>query len=237
MSTDQPRQEETRRHRAPQGARIRRLLQALDVALGELRTRLHVPLAAGWRVLPLRAGPEHGRPALDLLACHRRHRPAAGGARLRRGRLAVPDRRRHLPVDKAALGQALRLDGGLGLRLGDARDHHGRGGIRHRLPRQPDQRPGHQRGHPWPLRPLPPRRVRDQLLRHEEPRSGRPDRPRRRAHRRRRPGPVPADLPAQAGVQRPVQLDGRRGQRQLHGRIPGRGAGRPLPVLRIRGLR
>ena len=63
----------------------------------------------------------HRRPALDLVDRHRRRRTAARLARVRRGRVAVPDPRRHLPVGASPVGSPLRVDGGLDLHLGDDR--------------------------------------------------------------------------------------------------------------------
>ena len=51
-------------------------------------------------------GPLDRRTALDLVDRDRRRRAAARLARVRRGRLAVPDPRRHLPLGPAALGPA-----------------------------------------------------------------------------------------------------------------------------------
>ena len=204
----------TRRRRAPQGPRLRGHVQPIDEPLGELRPRLHLPLAARGRLLALRARPHGRRSALDLVDRHRRRGPAARLARLRRGRVAVPDPRRHLPVGAAPLGPPLRLDGGLGLHLGDDRHDHRRRRVRLGLRGQPVRRRATPPTRPcWLTLGLLRDRPRHQPHRHEVARPRRAHRPGGRAHRRHRPRALPADLPAPAGLRHLLRHDGRRGRR------------------------
>ena len=65
-----------------------------------------LPVTPGRGVLAVRLQPDDRWPAGHLVVGHRRLRPVPGGTRLRRGGVAVPDRRRNLPVDPAGCGVA-----------------------------------------------------------------------------------------------------------------------------------
>ena len=83
------------------------------------------------------------RPA-DVVDVHRgRPRPAPGVPDLRRNRLAVPDLRRPVSLGAPADGQALGVDGRMGLWLG-AVLHHGRGRDRRRAVPRAAVRSGRQ---------------------------------------------------------------------------------------------
>ena len=77
-----------------------------------------------------------GRPADVVDLYPRRLGPADGVPGVRRDRLAVPDFRRPVPLGAAPGGQALGLDGRMGLRLG-AVLHDGGRGHRHRAVSRP----------------------------------------------------------------------------------------------------
>ena len=96
-------------------------LRPLDERAGELLPRLHLPLAGGRRVHPVRQRAGRRRPADVLVLRGRRHRPDVRLPDLRRSGLAVPDLRRPVSVGAPTGRQALGLDGGLGLWLGPVR--------------------------------------------------------------------------------------------------------------------
>ena len=219
------------------GARVRESFRAADVAARELRARVHVPVAGGRDLQRVRAGVRGGWAADDLEHRDLRDRAAARGARVRGDRRAVPGRGRDLPVgqtaDRAKVGLADRLD----LRLGT--DRHGREclhrrrGVR-RLAVRVHAHPHHHRVHRGrPDDPVPA----DQPERHEDTRPRGDGRVRGRADRRARRGPVAADLRAPPRLQRVLRRARHPGRRQLPRRVPGGQPARPLPVLRLRGLR
>ena len=134
------------------------------------------------------------------------------------------------PWARRLVGPALRLDGGLGLHLGDDRHDHRRRRVRLGLRGQPVRRRAHRRHDPL-AHPRPPGdRPRHQPHRHEVARPRRAHRPRGRAHRRHRPRALPADLPAPAGLRHLLRHHGRRGRRELPHGLPRRGPRRPVPA-------
>src|SRR5581483_10076945 len=93
----------------PGGARLPPAALARDGNLVELRARLYLSLARRRHLQPVRVRARDRRGRRLLGAAARDVRAAARGARVRRDRLAVSDRRRDLPVVAAARRARLRL--------------------------------------------------------------------------------------------------------------------------------
>ena len=205
--------------------------------MGELRARLHLSLAGRRRLLDVRAGVRGGRAADDLEHRDRRARPAAGGAGVLRDRGPVPGRRRRLPVGAAADRPPLGVDHGLDLRLGADRHRrervHRRGAV-HRLAVRLHAEP-HDHGDP--RRGADAARAAGQPERDQDARPRRDGRLRRRADRRAVRRPLAAAVRAPPRLRRALRRARHRRRRRLPRRVPGRGAARPVPVLRLRGLR
>ena len=106
------------RRQSPRRTRLREPFRAPDGVVGELRARVHVPLPRRRHLLGVRARLRGRRPADDLEHRHRRPRPVAGRAGVRRDRRPVPGRGRDLPVGAAADRPPLGVDSPAGSTAG-----------------------------------------------------------------------------------------------------------------------
>ena len=205
--------------------------------MGELRARVHLPVAGRRGLLDLRAGVRGRRAADDLERGHRRARAAARGAGVRRGGGAVPGRGRDLSVGATADRPALGVADGLDLRVGA--DRHRRVGLH----RRGDLRRLAVRVHAEPLHDGADRGCADAAVpadqpeRDEDARPGGDGRVRGRADRRAVRRDLPAAVRAPPGLRRVLRRARDAGRRLLRGRVPRRVAARPVPVLRLRGVR